>query len=470
MEEGKRDFIEFLLQKDVLKFGEFNTKSGRPTPYFVNAGDLNTGDSIRKIGQEFARYIQSSGEKPNVIFGPAYKGISLSVATSMELENLTSKSVGFAFDRKEEKEHGEATGLDLQKKVLVGAQINDGDKVIVVEDVFTTGQTKYEAIQLLNKMAPNLSFPYMLIAVDRQEIDSFGNSALREFSQSTKIPVISVVSAADIHQYLSEKGMTNERERLENYLRVYGIEDVKKELKISKLEEQTIIPIDRSVVVALDVRTIGALEEVVIATADNPKIGGYKTGFLLGYRGLQYVVETIRKHTQKPIIHDHQKAGTDIPMTGKDYAWICKESGVDAVILFPQSGPETEYAWMMHALDQELKVIVGGPMTHAGYKESEGGYLSDKGVERMIRNPAKVGINNFVAPGTKLDDFKRVIEIVQEEGIENPHYFAPGFVAQGGNITDAGRIAGKSWHAIVGTGIYAAENKREAALRLTSQL
>ena len=215
---------------------------------------------------------------------------------------------------------------------------------------------------------------------------------------------------------------------------------------------------------ACDVPTIEDLQELVKKTSHVDGVGGYKIGFELGLGyGLGRIVETIRKHTDKPVIYDHQKAGTDIPDTGKSFAKVCKESGVDAVILFPQAGPETERAWIFHALDQGLKVIVGGRMTHPAYSQSEGGFVSDEGTMEMYRIAARAGVSDFVVPGNKPDVIKSIKDAVEAEGVNMPVFYAPGFVAQGGRIDDAAKAAGDRWHAIVGRGIYQAEDMEKAA-------
>ncbi|MFH0831493.1 MAG: orotidine 5'-phosphate decarboxylase / HUMPS family protein [archaeon] len=234
--------------------------------------------------------------------------------------------------------------------------------------------------------------------------------------------------------------------------------------------EQRLIKRDKSVIVACDVSTLEDFENLVKETTDVEGIGGYKIGFELGLGyGLEKVVETARKHTNKPIIYDHQKAGTDIPDTGKIFAEVCKKSGVDAVIFFPQSGPETEKAWIYPALDKGLNVIVGGRMTHPAYTVSEGGFITDEGALEMYRIAARIGINNFVVPGNKPEIIKKVKEIVEAEGVA-PIFYSPGFVVQGGSISDAIKVAGKRWHAIIGRGIYNSKDIRKAALQYTSQL
>lgn len=473
MEQYKKDFIDFLMNTNSLKIGEdFTLKSKRLSPYFINVGDFNEGLSIDMLGQAYALAIQELGEEVDILFGPAYKGIPLSVTTSIALSKK-GKKVGFAFDRKEAKDHGEVTNkADLQKAMIVGKKIKDGSRIILLDDVFTTGDTKYETVELLNKLADNLQYPALVIAVDRQEVGIDGKSAIDEFTQKTGIPVASIITASEICQYLKTIKRENQNvERIANYLRVYGTETARNGIveKFGKLE-QRIIERDRSIIPACDIPTLEQFEELIKQTKDVEGIGGYKIGFELGLGyGLERVVETARKYTDKPIIYDHQKAATDIPETGKNFAKACKKSGIDAVILFPQSGPETERAWIYHALDNGLGVIVGGRMTHPAYAQSEGGFISDEGALEMYRIAARAGINNFVVPGNKIDVIRLVKETVESEGV-NPVFYAPGFVAQGGKIEDAANVAGDRWHAIVGRGIYQAGDMKKVALEYTSQL
>ena len=230
-----------------------------------------------------------------------------------------------------------------------------------------------------------------------------------------------------------------------------------------------IIQRERSIIPACDV-PLDLYERIVRDTADVDGVGAYKVGFELGLGyGLPRVVELTRKYNGKPIIYDHQKAGTDIPDTGKNFARTMKNAGVDAVIFFPQSGPETEKAWIEAAFEQDLGVIIGGLMTHPRYVRSEGGYLADEATMEMYLNAAELGVSDFVVPGNRPDDIRRIRETLEQRGV-SPTFYAPGFVAQGGSISDATKVAGNSWHAIVGRGIYKAQDIRKAALEHTSQL
>jgi orotidine-5'-phosphate decarboxylase len=231
-----------------------------------------------------------------------------------------------------------------------------------------------------------------------------------------------------------------------------------------------LIKYDRSVIPACDVNTLEEFRKLVSETHDIKKIGGYKIGFTLALGfGLPSVVKTIREFTDLPIIYDHQKAGTDIPDTGDKFAEVCKKAGVDAVILFPQSGPATEEAWIKACQKQRLEVLIGGEMTHPKFKRSEGGFISDEALDEIYLNAAELGVSNFVVPGNKIDRISHYKSILQPK-VKELTFFAPGFVAQGGEITEAANAAGKFWHAIIGRGIYGAEDIRKAAKEMTSKL
>lgn len=478
MDGYKSQFIEFLLKTGALRVGKDHMlKSKRMSPWFVNVGDFNDGESTAALGAAYADVLLSSGAEFDFLYGIPEKGTALAVATAIGLQ-FQERNVPWFFTRKVPKEYGEATSLSPAERIkalVVGRAPQKGQRIAQLDDVFTAGDAKYEARAVLDSLG-EFQFPLLAIAVDRQEVGIDGKSAIAEYEARTKTRVVSIISACEVYEFLRKNvplttpsgDITSEHvTRMEMYLRVYGTEAVRKSLPAFN---QSIILQDRSVIVASDVATLEEFEELVKQTTNVNGIGGYKIGFTLGLGyGLDRVVEAARRHTSKSLIYDHQKAGTDIPDTGKDFAAVCVRAGIDAVILFPQAGPETERAWMYHALDKGLGVIVGGRMTHAAYAQSEGGFITDEGALEMYRIAARAGISHFVVPGNKPDVITTVRETVEAEGVA-PVFYAPGFVAQGGKIEEATRVAGDKWHAIVGRGIYQAPDKHAAAVEHTSKL
>lgn len=225
---------------------------------------------------------------------------------------------------------------------------------------------------------------------------------------------------------------------------------------------------DKSVIPACDV-PFDILPKLVKETSDLPGIGGYKIGAALCLSvGLPAVVEAIRSATDKPIIYDHQKAGTDIPDTAEYFMAVLAANGVDKVILFPQAGPATQRAWTAAAEHENLDVIVGGLMTHKSYLAPEG-YLRQNAPGEMYRNAAASGVNNFVVPGNQPSAIIAIRSEIEKHA-SAPVFYAPGFIRQGGKISDAALAAGGRWHAIVGRGIYEAPDMRAAAEDLCSAL
>ncbi|MBI4210594.1 MAG: orotidine 5'-phosphate decarboxylase [Candidatus Diapherotrites archaeon] len=231
-----------------------------------------------------------------------------------------------------------------------------------------------------------------------------------------------------------------------------------------------IIRMKRSIVPACDFDDIKALEKLVKGTDSVKGIGAYKIGFELGLKyGLPAVVKACRKHTKKPLIYDHQKAGTDVPFTGGRFAAVCRGAGIDAVILFPQAGPATEREWIKACMNAGLGVIVGGEMTHEAYLKADGGFLDDDAPLRMYGIAAESGVNEFVVPGNKPDRIAKYRKFLEAKGMK-PVFHSPGLVSQGGSITESGKAAGEHWHAIVGRALYEAADIRKAAQELCSQI
>lgn len=215
MESYKREFIEFLESANVLKFGDFTAKSGRKIPYFINAGEIKTGLQIRKLGEFYAKaYFEKIGNRKTALFGPAYKGIpiSVSVASALSEQGL---DVPFFFNRKEIKDHGEGG-------VFVGYKPVSGDDVVIVEDVITAGTAIRESMSILSELE-GVKISAVFVMVDRKEKGLGEKSAMAEISEQFGFPVYSVVDVYDIIEYLEEKPENAENvARIKTYLKSYG--------------------------------------------------------------------------------------------------------------------------------------------------------------------------------------------------------------------------------------------------------
>ena len=215
MEQYKREFIEFLESAGVLKFGDFTAKSGRKIPYFINAGEIKTGEHIKKLGQFYAKaYLDKLGTKRAALYGPAYKGISIAVATSIALSE-NGLNLPFFFNRKEAKDHGEGG-------VFVGYKPKSGEEVVIVEDVITAGTAIRETMEIM-KGVEGVKVAATFVMVDRKEKGQGQKGAMVEIEEEFGFPVYSVVDVYDIIEYLSEDESNKENvDRIKKYLEVYG--------------------------------------------------------------------------------------------------------------------------------------------------------------------------------------------------------------------------------------------------------
>ena len=215
MEAYKREFIQFLEGAGVLKFGDFTAKSGRKIPYFINAGDIKTGDQIAKLGEFYARaYMEKIGNKRTVLYGPAYKGISIAVSSAVALSKQ-GLDVPFFFNRKEAKDHGEGG-------VFVGYVPKAGEEVVIVEDVITAGTAIRESMAILGNLE-GVKVAATFIMVDRKEKGKTEKSAMAEVQDEFGFPVYSVVDVYDIIEYLEQDEKNAENvQRIKNYLAVNG--------------------------------------------------------------------------------------------------------------------------------------------------------------------------------------------------------------------------------------------------------
>ena len=215
MESYKREFIQFLQSAGVLKFGDFTAKSGRKIPYFINAGMIKTGDEIAKLGEFYAKaYFDKVGDKKTVLYGPAYKGISIAVSAAVALSK-NGLDVPFFFNRKEVKDHGEGG-------VFVGYVPQAGEEVVIVEDVITAGTAIRESMAILGGLE-GVKVAATFVMVDRKEKGKTDKSAMAEVEEEFGFPVYSVVDVYDIIEYLSEDPANEENvTRIKNYLAVNG--------------------------------------------------------------------------------------------------------------------------------------------------------------------------------------------------------------------------------------------------------
>ena len=213
MERYKEEFIEFMVRSDVLKFGDFTLKSGRKSPFFMNAGGYVTGSQLRKLGQYYARAIHENyGDDFDVLFGPAYKGIPLACATAMALANEHQKNVPWCFNRKEKKDHGEGGNL-------VGAPLK-GD-ILLVDDVITAGTAIRESDEIIK--ANGAHFKAALIALNRKEKGQGEKSAIAEAEETLGIKIVSIVSFDDLLKYIENDDKLKEHvPAMLEYRKQYG--------------------------------------------------------------------------------------------------------------------------------------------------------------------------------------------------------------------------------------------------------
>lgn len=198
MEQYKQEFIEFMIDCEVLKFGDFVTKSGRKTPFFVNTGFYRTGAQLRKLGEYYARAVNDKfGLDFDVLFGPAYKGIPLTVTATIAISELYGRDIKYCSNRKEVKDHGD-------KGILLGSPIQDGDKVVIIEDVTTAGTSIQETLPII-KAQGNVSPVGLVVSVDRMERGQGAKSALTEIQEKYGLETTAIVTMAEVVEHLHNR-------------------------------------------------------------------------------------------------------------------------------------------------------------------------------------------------------------------------------------------------------------------------
>ena len=222
MEQYKQEFIEFMLESHVLKFGEFTLKSGRKSPFFMNAGGYVTGAQLCKLGEYYAKAIHDNyGLDFDVLFGPAYKGIPLSVATTMAISRLYGKEVRYCSNRKEVKDHGD-TGI------LLGSKLNDGDRVVIIEDVTTSGKSIEETYPIIRAQA-DVEVKGLIVSLNRMEKGKGSKSALEEIRDLYGFETAAIVNMQEVVDYLYNTPYQGQvyiddtiKKAIDEYYRQYG--------------------------------------------------------------------------------------------------------------------------------------------------------------------------------------------------------------------------------------------------------
>ena len=224
MEQYKKEFIDFMLESKVLKFGDFTLKSGRKSPFFMNAGGYVTGNQLKRLGEYYAKAIVDQyGKDFDVLFGPAYKGIPLAVATTIALDHLYGMEVRYCSDRKEEKDHG------ADKGSFLGTKLQDGDRVVMIEDVTTSGKSMEETVPKV-KGAADVTIVGLMVSLNRMEVGLGGEkSALEEIQDTYGFPANAIVSMAEVIEHLYNRPCNGKiiiddslKAAIDNYYAQYG--------------------------------------------------------------------------------------------------------------------------------------------------------------------------------------------------------------------------------------------------------
>lgn len=218
MEAYKQEFVDFMLDCGVLKFGDFTLKSGRRSPFFMNAGLYVTGSQLTKLGEYYAKAIHDKyGDDFDVLFGPAYKGIPLSVATTMAYSRLYGKEIRYCSNRKEAKDHGDAG-------ILLGSPIKDGDRIVVIEDVTTSGKSMEETIPIV-KAQGDVKIIGLMVSLNRCEKGKGDKGALDEIKDLYGFETGAIVSMKEVVEYLTQKKIIDDelKARIDSYYKEYGV-------------------------------------------------------------------------------------------------------------------------------------------------------------------------------------------------------------------------------------------------------
>lgn len=224
MEQYKQEFIDFMVESDVLKFGEFTLKSGRKSPFFMNAGAYVTGSQLKRLGEYYAKAIHDKyGDDFDVLFGPAYKGIPISVVTAIAYSELYGKEVRYCSDRKEEKDHG------ADKGSFLGSKLQDGDRVVMIEDVTTSGKSMEETVPKVREAA-NVEIVGLMVSLNRMEKGKGDKSALDEIKETYGFETNAIVTMEEVVEHLYNRECNGRvviddktKEAIDAYYQIYGV-------------------------------------------------------------------------------------------------------------------------------------------------------------------------------------------------------------------------------------------------------
>ena len=224
MEAYKQEFIEFMVESQVLKFGDFTLKSGRKSPFFMNAGGYVTGSQLKRLGEYYAKAIHNKyGDDFDVLFGPAYKGIPLAVVTAMAYSELYGKEIRYCSDRKEEKDHG------ADKGSFLGSKLQDGDRVVMIEDVTTSGKSMEETVPKV-KGAADVTIVGLMVSLNRCERGKGDKSALEEVKELYGFETDAIVSMEEVVEYLYNRECQGKvliddemKKAIDDYYALYGV-------------------------------------------------------------------------------------------------------------------------------------------------------------------------------------------------------------------------------------------------------
>jgi len=440
----QKKIIDQLYKENMIQFGHFVLKSGVISPFYIDLRQIPSyPDLFKEVIGAFKNTLGKMQYKH--IVGIPYAAIPFSTALGVSLNKPS------AYTRKEQK------GYAIDR--LIEGNAKRGDKAIVVDDLITTAKSKIEIIDTLSQ--EGIVVKDVVVLVDRQQ-------GGKEQLKSKGVNLHSVFDVKDIFSHL----LNTKKISKSIYAESINFVDKHNVWVSASKKNNSLFELDRSIIVACDVTDIKTLRSLVKQTCDVRGIGGYKIGFTLGLSyGLPEVVKNIREFTDLPIIYDHQKAANDIPKMGGQFAQVCKNAGINSVILFPFTGPVSEADWIEACFEAGLHVMVGAHMTHDGFLETDGGSIEKDAPERIFTLASDMGVRDFVVPGNQPEMVLKYKLLLEELlGVGQFRLFAPGFVGQGGSVSETAKVAGRYWSAIVGSGIYQAPNFAKAAKELSSAI